>query len=161
MRLYFESGSEEELKRLLTLCLLTEPDIAAHAGEDLHIFAATEADAPYLSDYDEHYNTRRLDELLAVVLRENQPVGWSFEYNDGIANRQSGYSENAECLCWNIGELLEHCSARERMAARRELREYLAARKLDLAHFDVLAVKTAKGGAPYEPLTASVYAHGG
>ena len=159
--LYFEYGSEEELKRLLTLCLLTKPDIAAHAGEDLHIFAATEADAPYLSDYDGHYNTRRLDELLAVVLRENQPIGWSFEYNDGIANRQSGYSENAECLCWNVGELLEHCSARERMAARRELRDYLAARKLDLARFDALAIKTEKGGSPYESLAASVYAHGG
>ena len=114
-----------------------------------------------MSDYEGHYNTQRLDELLAVVLRENQPVGWSFEYNDGIANRQSGYSENAECLRWNVGELLEHCSARERMAARRELRDYLAARKLDLARFDALAVKTGKGGVPYESLAASVYAHGG
>ena len=139
--LYFQCGSEEELKRLLTLCLLTEPDIAAHADMNVQICAATDCDRPYLGDY-HSYHTRRLEELLAVVLQENEPVGWSFEYNDGVANRQSGYSENAECLCWNIGELLEACSARERMAARRELREYLAARQLDLARFDVLAVKT-------------------
>jgi len=141
--LYYESGSEEELKRLLTLCLLTEPDIAAHTDENVHIYAATEANRPYLGD-NECYHSRRLEELLEVIMQENEPVGWSFEYNDGAVNRQSGYSENAECLWWHIGELLENCSARERMAARRELREYLAARKLDLARFDALAVKLEK-----------------
>ena len=66
-------------------------------------------------------------------------MGWSFEYNDGAHNRRSGYDEFPECLTWKIDEILGESSAREKMAARRELRKWLEARGLDLARFDALA----------------------
>jgi outer membrane receptor protein involved in Fe transport len=65
--------------------------------------------------------------------------GWTFEYNDGAHNRRSGYDEYPESLTWNINEILEESSAREKMAARRELRKWLEARGHDMAGFDALA----------------------
>lgn len=58
---------------------------------------------------------------------------------DGANNRRSGYSQSPECFTWQIGDVLEEASARERMAARRELRLYLEKRGHTLAKFDALA----------------------
>ena len=136
--LYFEIGSETELERLMKLFILTEPGIEAQEDEEVRLYAAMEGTDPCLGDED-CYCSERLNQLAEIALSENRPVGWSFEYNDGAVNRRSGYSEQAECLTWNIGEILEESSARERMAARRELRKYLEARGRDLARFDALA----------------------
>jgi hypothetical protein len=76
---------------------------------------------------------------MAIGLSENRPEGWSYEYNDGAYNRKSGYDEYPASLTWDIGELLEQSSAREKMAARRELRKWLEARGHDMARFDALA----------------------
>ncbi len=136
--LYFETGSEAELERLMKLFILTEPGIEAHDDEEVRLYAAVDGADPYLEN-DDCYCSERLNGLAAVALAENRPVGWTWQYNDGACNRRSGYNECAECLAWNIGEVLEESSARERMAARRELRNYLIARGHDLAQFDELA----------------------
>ena len=136
--LYFETGSRVELERLMKLFILTEPDIEAHEDEDIRVYAAADGTDPYLESSD-CYHSERLEELAGIALSENRPVGWSFEYNDGAHNRRSGYDEFPECLTWKIDEILGESSAREKMAARRELRKWLEARGLDLARFDALA----------------------
>ncbi|MBO0724264.1 MAG: hypothetical protein J2P52_01585 [Blastocatellia bacterium] len=55
-------------------------------------------------------------------------MGWTWEYNDGAYNRRSGYEMFAESLTWNIAEIIEQSPAREKMAARRDLRKWLEAR---------------------------------
>jgi hypothetical protein len=45
----------------------------------------------------------------------------------------------AESLTWDIGEILEQAPAREKMAARRDLRKWLEGRGHDMARFDALA----------------------
>lgn len=132
--LYFETGSQEELDRVMKLFILTEPEIETHADEEVRLYAATEGNAPELDD-EGGYSSERLSQLVAQACAENQPVGWTWEYNDGPHYRQSGYYESAEALTWSIGEILEESSARAKMAARRELRRYLAARGIDPTQF--------------------------
>jgi hypothetical protein len=72
-------------------------------------------------------------------LPENRPVGWTWEYNDGAYNRRSGYDELSESLTWDIGEILEQSPAREKMAARRDLRKWLEARGHDMTRIDAPA----------------------
>jgi hypothetical protein len=136
--LYFETGSQDELDRLMRLFILTEPAIEAHNEEDVAIYAAMEDDAACLGD-EYQYCSARLKELAEIAISENYPVGWRWEYNDGAYYRRSGYDRQAEVISWNIGDVIEQASAREKMAARRELREYLAARNLDIRKFDELA----------------------
>lgn len=124
--LHFERGSQEELERLVRLFVLTEPDVEAHAGEEFRIYAAGEEDDPYLESEDGYWS-ERLDALVTLALEENRPVGWSYDYNDGAYDRRSGYSLSSDCFGFDIDELLE-APARERMAARRELKAWLAGR---------------------------------
>jgi hypothetical protein len=93
---------------------------------------------PYLETKDA-YCSRRLKDLTMIALSENRPVGWIWEYNDGAYYRRSGYDRQVTVVTWEIGEVLEHISAREKMAARRELHDYLDARGLDIAEFDAMA----------------------
>lgn len=136
--LYFETGSRAELERLMKLFILTEPDIEAHEDEEIRLYAATDGAGPYLGSSD-CYHSELLGGLMAIALSENRLVGWSYEYNDGAYNRKSGYDEYPASLTWDIGGLLEKSSAREKMAARRELRKWLEARGQDMARFDALA----------------------
>jgi hypothetical protein len=136
--LYFETGSKEELERLMRLFILTEPDIEAHEDEEVRLYAAMEETEPRLESSD-CYHSERLEALAEIALSENRPVGWTWEYNDGAYNRRSGYDEFAESLTWNIGEIIEQAPAREKMAARRDLRKWLEARGHDMAWFDALA----------------------
>jgi hypothetical protein len=133
----FDRGSEDELERLMKLFILTEPGIEACDGEDVRLYAALDDEEPYL-DSEGSYCTRRLEALTEIALTENRPVGWTWEYNDGACNRRSGYSQSPESFTWQIGDVLEESSARERMAARRELRLYLEKRGHTLAKFDAL-----------------------
>jgi hypothetical protein len=66
-------------------------------------------------------------------------VGWICEYNDGAYHRRSGYDRHPTVSTWEIGEVLEQSSAREKMAARRELSEYLEARGFEIAEFDAMS----------------------
>jgi hypothetical protein len=136
--LYFETGSKSELERLMRLFILTEPDIEAHEDEEVRLYAAIEDTEPHLERSD-CYFSERLEALAEIALSENRPVGWAWEYNDGAYNRRSGYDMFAECLTWNIGEVIEQSPAREKMAARRNLRKWLEARGRDMARFDALA----------------------
>lgn len=133
----FDCGSEEELERLMKLFILTEPVIETCDGEEVRLYAALDDEEPYL-DSDGCYWTQRLEALAEIALAENRPVGWTWEYNDGACNRRSGYSQSPEAFTWQIGDVLEEASARERMAARRELRMYLEKRGHTLAAFDAL-----------------------
>ena len=136
--LYFETGSKDELERLMKLFILTEPDIEAHEDEEVRLYAAIEDTEPHLERSD-CYFSERLEALAEIALSENRPVGWTWEYNDGAYNRRSGYDKFAESLTWNIGEIIEQAPAREKMAARRDLRKWLEERGQDMARFDVLA----------------------
>lgn len=135
--LYFETGSQDELDRLMKLFILTEPDIESHGDEDVVIYAAMEDDAPSLGD-EYYYSSERLKELTEIALSENHPVGWRWEYNDGAYYQRSGYDRQAEIISWHIEDVIEQTSAREKMSARRELREYLKARGPGIAKFDAL-----------------------
>src|SRR5215475_2294637 len=136
--LYFETGSKDELERLMKLFILTEPNIEAHEDEEVRLYAAIEDTEPHLERSD-CYFSERLAALAEIALSENRPVGWTWEYNDGAYNRRSGYDKFAESLTWNIGEIIEQAPAREKMAARRDLRKWLEERGQDMARFDVLA----------------------
>jgi hypothetical protein len=136
--LYFETGSQGELERLMKLFILTEPNIEAHEDEEVRLYAAIEDTEPHLERSD-CYFSERLEALAEIALSENRPVGWTWEYNDGAYNRLSGYDKFAESLTWNIGEVIEQAPAREKMAARRDLRKWLEARGRDMARFDALA----------------------
>lgn len=133
----FVSGSEAELGRIIKLFILTELNIEEHEGERVRIYAATDEDdmAQLCNDDDDCYWSERLDKLTDLALAENSPVGWTYEYNDGAYDRRSGYSRYAESLHYEIGDILE-VPARERMRARRELRQWLAARGRTLEEFD-------------------------
>lgn len=129
--MYFERGSQMELERWLRLFVLTEPDIEQHDAAEIRLYAATETDAPYLEE-DGCYSTPRLQALVELALEENYPVGWAYEYNDGPVARASDYHLAPEALCWYIHELLGMAgtaAARERMAARRSVRQYVAQRQ--------------------------------
>ena len=136
--LHFETGSQDELERLMKLFILTEPDIEAHEDEEVRLYAAMEGTEPHLERSD-GYRSERLEALTDIALSENRPVGWTWEYNDGAYNRRSGYDEFAESLTWGIGEIIEQSPAREKMVARRDLRKWLEERGHDMARFDTLA----------------------
>jgi hypothetical protein len=136
--LHFEKGSQGELDRLMKLFILTEPDIDKHIDEEVCLYTRMEDRGPYLESRDT-YCSRRLKNLTMIALKENRPVGWIWEYNDGAYHRRSGYDRNAIVVTWEIGEVIEHSPAREKMAARRELCEYLEARGFDIAEFDAMA----------------------
>lgn len=133
----FESGSEHELERLVKLFALTEAAIEDHEDERIRIYAATDdGDEAHLCHTDDDcYRSKRLESLTDLALKENAPVGWTYEYNDGSYDRRSGYSRYAETLHYEIGDILE-APARERMSARRELRRWLEERGRTLEEFD-------------------------
>lgn len=139
--LHFEIGSQEELDRLMKLFILTEPGIDKHADSQVCLFAGVEGRDPHLEDR-QAYCSKRLKRLAEIALSENRPVGWSFEYNDGAVNRRSGYDRHPVSITWEIGEVFEQTSARERMAARRQLRRYLESRGYNPARLDAKASRT-------------------
>jgi hypothetical protein len=136
--LYFETGSRDELERLMRLFILTEPGIEECEDEEARLYAAMEDSEPHLESSD-CYHSKRLEALADIAVSENRPVGWTWEYNDGAYNRRSGYDMFAESLTWDIGEVIKQAPAREKMAARRDLRKWLEARGQDMARFDAVA----------------------
>jgi hypothetical protein len=136
--IYFERGSQVELDRLMRLFILTEPDIDKHADDEVCLYAGAEDRGPYLEDK-QAYCSRRLKKLAGIALSENRPVCWIWEYNDGASYRRSGYDRHPAVVTWEIGEVLEQATAREKMAARRKLSEYLDERGFDIKEIDAMA----------------------
>jgi hypothetical protein len=139
--LHFVKGSQDKLDRLMKLFILTEPGIDKHADEEVCLYAGTEDRGPYLESQDA-YCSRRLKNLTMIALSENRPVGWIWEYNGGANYQRRGYDRQAIVVTWEIGEVLERTSASEKMAAFRELHDYLDARGLAIAEFDAMAKGT-------------------
>jgi hypothetical protein len=136
--IYFERGSQVELDRLMRLFILTEPSIDKHADDEVCLYAGMESRGPYLESK-AAYCSRRLKNLAMIALSENRPVGWVWEYNDGAYFRRSGYDQQPAVITWEIGEVLEQATAREKMAARRELSEYLDERGIHIEEIDAMA----------------------
>ena len=70
--LHFETGSQDELERLMKLFILTEPDIEAHEDEEVRLYAAMEGTEPHLESSD-CYHSERLEALTELALSENRP----------------------------------------------------------------------------------------
>ena len=69
--LYFETGSQGELERLMKLFILTEPDIEAHEDEEVRVYAAMDGTDPHLESSD-CYHSERLEGLAEIALSENR-----------------------------------------------------------------------------------------
>lgn len=132
---HFLSGSEDELERLVRLFVLTEPDVEKSAGEDVCIRTATEDESACLDGDGNGYYSDRLNSLVELALESNEPEGWSWEYNDGAANQKSGYSLCSSSITYDIEEILE-LPARVRMAARRDLKQWLETKGRTIEEFD-------------------------
>jgi hypothetical protein len=132
--LEFVSGKPEEFDRLMRFFLLTEPELDQHAGEQVMIRCALEEEKARLEKDWDYYASDRLMKLVELALKEHQPYGYTYEYNEQAGDRRSGYSLTPASLIYELDEFLV-ASARERMNARRELREWLVARDQNPASF--------------------------
>jgi hypothetical protein len=74
-----------------------------------------------------------LEPVIEAILEYASPKGWSWEYNDGANNRQSGYSCDAAYLTYESSEALEAIPVREQVQAARILVQEAKALGLDLA----------------------------
>lgn len=125
----FETGSREDLERLLRLVLYSFPSIwdEEQTSIDLTICAATECDEAAIDDYCDLMEDGEIpDEIKSAIrglidyaLGWNSPAGSHLEYNDGAANRASGYSETPNALWFSIPRPSFHelAEAREQMLA--------------------------------------------
>jgi hypothetical protein len=148
--LEFQKGNQVEFDRLVRLFILTEPNIEKHAGDEVLISAAAPEDDYYrYYDYGATvpaekesspsllnwaYYSERLSNLVKLTLKEHYPFGYVYEYNDQAYDRFSGYSMLPVRLEYKIGETLQ-ISAREKMAARHELAQWLVARGENPANY--------------------------
>lgn len=114
----FLCGNEEELRTILTHtynACHTLPDFKPDAeGSTLYIRMATEEESAYL-DLDDYGSstaavcmTGNFPCVITAALEENTPQGWSWEYNDGARDRQSGYSLTASTLVFTLSPPSEH-----------------------------------------------------
>jgi hypothetical protein len=133
--LKFLNGSEEELERLVTLiCHATIPMHHWDALRDFSIIieSAMDEDDVATVSYDsmgwEGWDTVRellpnkiayLERALDAALDQNQPYGYSWEYNDGAYHRQSGYDRSA---C-NLRFPMVAPSAHEQICAKIEIKK--------------------------------------
>ena len=133
--LNFLNGSEEELGRLVTL--ICHAAIPMHHWDALRDFSIIiesgieDEDSPTVS-YDsmgwEGWDTVRgllphkinyLEQALDAALDQNQPYGYSWEYNDGAYHRQSGYDRSA----YNLRFPMVAPSAHEQICAKIEIKK--------------------------------------
>ena len=125
----FETGSEEELKRLVNLILYSFPSIwnEERTNIDLTICAATECADAAIDDYCDLMEDGEISNeiktaiggLVDYALGWNSPTGGHLEYNDGAADRASGYSETQNSLWFSIPRPSFHelAEAREQLLA--------------------------------------------
>lgn len=125
----FETGNEEELEKLVRLTLYSFPSIwdEERTGIELTISAATECADAAIDDYCDLMEDGEISEEVKSTIREladyalgwNSPTGGHLEYNDGAANRASGYSETPNSLWFSIPRPSFHelAEAREQLLA--------------------------------------------
>lgn len=123
----FETGSEEELEKLVRLILYSFPSIWEEDRDeiDLTILAETESAEADIDDYCELMEGAEISDEVKTAIREltgyalgwNSPAGSHLEYNDGPTNRASGYSETANSVCFSIPKPSFHelAEAREQL----------------------------------------------
>jgi len=133
--LNFLSGSEDELERLLILiCHAAIPMQHWNDLEPFEIYVNSASDDGESAsvDYDSmsyatwaNVKDRLGDKLVFVerafdaVLDQNQPCGYTWEYNDGPYDRQSGYDRSACRLSFEISAP----SAHEQICAKIEIKK--------------------------------------
>jgi hypothetical protein len=127
--LVFESGSDEELERMVRLILYAFP--ALWEGDrdeiDLRVCARTENEGAHLDEYCEFMEDADIPDtvkspvcdLIELCLEWIDPYGWSMEYNDGAYGRASGYSESPNTADYTISRPSFHelAEAREELLA--------------------------------------------
>ncbi len=129
--LSFESGSEEELERVVRLVLYAFPSIWDGSREEVGVTinAATENQSACVDDYCELMEDGEISDATKDTLRElidlglqwNWPVGFHLEYNDGASGRASGYCESPRTVDYTIQKPSFH----ELAEARQELVQIL------------------------------------
>jgi hypothetical protein len=125
----FETGSEEELKRLVNLTLYSFPAIwnEERPNIELTICAETEYSDAAIDDYCELMEDAEISDAVKTAIRElvdyalgwNSPAGSHLEYNDGAPDRASGYSETPNSLWFSIPRPSFHelAEARDQLVA--------------------------------------------
>ncbi len=131
--LEFVSGKPEEFDRLMGFFLMTEPGLERQTGNQVVVKCALEDQKAQLETW-YSYTSERLNQLLRLALKEHQPYGYTYEYNEQAGDRRSGYSLTPATLTYELDQYLQ-LSARERMQARCELSEWLLVRNEDPASF--------------------------
>jgi hypothetical protein len=125
----FESGSSEDLERLIQLILYSFPDIWTHYLDEItvSIYAGTESEEACIDEDcdlmldaeipDEERN--RMITLIGYALDLYQPSGSHLEYNDGASGRASGYYESPGTVYYSIPKPSFHelAEAREQLIA--------------------------------------------
>ncbi len=129
--LTFESGSEEELERVVRLVLYAFPSIWENSREEVGVTvnAASENQSACIDDYCELMEDGEISDATKDILRElidlglrwNWPVGFHLEYNDGASGRASGYCESPSTVDYTIQKPSFH----ELAEARQELVQIL------------------------------------
>jgi len=135
----FESGSSEELERMVRHILYSFPDLWEDDREDIDVVIRTRGDnydaqideyCELMEDADISDDTKSgIRELVELCLQWIDPYGWSLEYNDGAYGRASGYDESANTLDYTISRPSFH----ELAEARPELLKLFAQHDLEEA----------------------------
>ena len=102
---YFRTGSEEALRETLELILACLPELFDYLDEDtisLRVSTETEDEGASMELESRGRAPESVMRLLDLALEENTPVGWSWEYNDGLQDRRSGYSHCSNSLEFEI-----------------------------------------------------------
>lgn len=125
----FETGSKEELEKIVQLVLYSFPSIwnEERACIELTLCAATEWEAAEIDNYCELMEGAEIPDAIKAAVRElvgyalgwNSPTGAHLEYNDGAAGRASGYSEIPNTLSFSVPRPSFHelAEAREQLLA--------------------------------------------
>ena len=108
----FETGSEDELKKLVNLILYSFPSIWDENRTDIEltICAETEYADAAIDDYCDLMEDGEISNeiktaiggLVDYALGWNSPAGSHLEYNDGATDRASGYSETPNTLWFSV-----------------------------------------------------------
>ena len=108
----FETGCEEDLKKLVRLILYSFPSTWEDEREaiDLTILAETECAEADIDDYCELMEDPQISDEVKTAIRAlagyalgwNSPAGAHLEYNDGAVGRASGYSESANTIWFSV-----------------------------------------------------------
>jgi hypothetical protein len=159
--LAFEGTIDEEcLKEILFLMhqavLLLRPELREASLKVVFYsgIEATEA-SPYLcEDESSKEILPLLGDLLTALILAADPVGCTFEYNDGPIDHPDGYSPYAEEISFNLEELGE-VTAREILLSPVRLSRALLENGLDLKKFSLGVALMAQGNSLEVPIPSA------